>query len=635
MLTSERVIKEKSLRIVPILDNIPTPFSSHLYVEMIEDALKNLLPDGFLKNDLPLKKLPLLVKKEGEGIPSTLSFYSLSLYRENAFRFFFEMISRWLIPGARSNVIFVFSAQFTFPDLGPERYMLSEMMIRIEDQETLKLIDKSLPLLESEIKLGLESKNMAQKILEVKGFAQDEKSALLHEILVRRIRRHSNIVDQDIVSEMQHILLTCKEQFKAQRSLSLLSRIIFTQYLFRKELLKHIEHNSHKRHVLIKLIRLPVGDKERIGITAGINFLAEKEVFEERQFIAALHHHFPLLNVCPTSFLLIRRGRELLTTVYLEIEHHDGAKFTDEELKMLKQELPKDLRVYVEHLMHPIFMPRNEEEIMRNILTLSQQIKFARDIPQVFITFDQQKLGYLKFTVIFVRVLKPGMNPLQENFKGQAGPLTFIHDRTKIVGTIRNKHQKEATVFRVKIRKDTYLRLDQSIDLYKARQTVVNELSRVLGEFRDFNGGMISKQSELLIKVKEILHDEKVKFNHVLLENFFYNLMPVIMQTTLEPQALSSLFKMLLECMKKGIQSGKKYLQKVKSDGQFIYVLLMAHDHHVIEEFEKVLHRFRHPVTDLASADLSHGDTFACGYILRSSDEAKKTQFLNAIESVF
>ena len=90
------------------------------------------------------------------------------------------------------------------------------------------------------------------------------------------------------------------------------------------------------------------------------------------------------------------------------------------------------------------------------------------------------------------------------------------------------KHRKEASVHRVKVPKEQFLRRDHSIDLYKARQTVVSEISRVVGEIRDYNGGMISKQNELLCSVKRLLGDMK-NSDELLLENFFYSyLIPYI-----------------------------------------------------------------------------------------------------------
>ena len=66
--------------------------------------------------------------------------------------------------------------------------------------------------------------------------------------------------------------------------------------------------------------------------------------------------------------------------------------------------------------MHPIFMPRNEEEVMRNILSLSNQIRYIKDPQQVFITFDEQTNAHLFFTVILVRILKKGFITVPDIF---------------------------------------------------------------------------------------------------------------------------------------------------------------------------------------------------------------------------
>ncbi|MEG7679923.1 hypothetical protein U2083_14295, partial [Listeria monocytogenes] len=82
---------------------------------------------------------------------------------------------------------------------------------------------------------------------------------------------------------------------------------------------------------------------------------------------------------------------------------------------------------------------------------------------------------------------------------------------------MRKKYPKEATVFRAKVGKEQFLRRDHSINLYEARQAVVLELLRVVGDFRDFNGGIISKQNELVSTVKSLL-EGKFKYHDLLLE---------------------------------------------------------------------------------------------------------------------
>ena len=150
-------------------------------------------------------------------------------------------------------------------------------------------------------------------------------------------------------------------------------------------------------------------------------------------------------------------GNEGICSLYIEVEKNQG-EFSEQEISLLKRELPGDLKDRIEQTMHPIFMPRNDEEIMRNILALSQQVKFLRDIPQVVISFDEQTGEHLFFTVIIVRVLKLRDKPLQELFSSSEGQVQFIHERSKNVGLIRKKYIKEAQVFRLKLSKEKYLR---------------------------------------------------------------------------------------------------------------------------------------------------------------------------------
>lgn len=630
--------KQGTPTIVTFLDE-SSPLATHpFYCDIIRQNLKLMLPEDYFQGrniESKLRKhLPVVIKKSGTGLPQTISFYSLSHHRTNAFKFFFEMLSRYLIPGDVLNVILLYAVDFCMPEVGKGIYTLCEVMIRIDDEAKLELVERAFPILQTEIKLGLETKWIAEKVLEVKGLSNDQKTAMVQQAVAALMHRKPNVINHEIVTEMQHILLITKEEFKSKRSVRQLARLIAAQYLFRRALLTYNDEHPEKRKVLIKCSRIPHDDREVLGITIGMSFVTEKEIFEKRQLLLAFQHHFSHVKVIPDSILINRRGTELLTTLYLEIEKPHGERFESEEINLLKAELPKDLLSHVEHLMHPIFMPRNEEEIMRNILALSQQLKYARDIPQVFISFDQQSRGNLIFTIILARVVKENQPTIQEHFKAKPSFLKYIHDRTKRVGVIRKKYPKEVTVFRVKFGKEDFLRLDHSIDLFKARQAVVHELNRLVGDFRDFNGGMISKQKELLRKVKERLTEDRVKFNAILVENFFYNLTPVIMQTVLEPEAFMFLFKMLLETIKKGVPSGANILHKMKSDGHYVYVLFLAHDRAIVDDIDKTLSRFRQGPSELATADISQNDIIAIGYIFRSIDENKKLVFSQTIDTL-
>jgi hypothetical protein len=200
-----------------------------------------------------------------------------------------------------------------------------------------------------------------------------------------------------------------------------------------------------------------------------------------------------------------------------------------------------------------------------------------------------------------------------------------------MLGMLRKKHTKEATVFRVKVYNRSFLRQDHSIDLYKARQHVVNELTRVVGEFRDYNGGMISKQNELLCALRELLANKGLKYNELLLENFFYSLTPVIMRTVMEPEALKKLFIMLLQASDSGLFSDKMYNLQINRDDHFVYVMITTKDSSLKDELSRVLAKLPRQAAGLANSYVQVHDIPRIGYIYRCDDPHAQEMFTRTV----
>lgn len=636
-------------KITPAFETMASDENSILYNQAIVNMLEKILPTDifrFKERDKEFKAdqeahfqslLPLVRHTDRPGIPGDISFYILSKYRPNAFKFFFEMVSRWLVPGKRLNVLLIYAVDFSMQELGPDLYTLCEVMLRVESKEDWEEMQRNLPIIEMEVKLGVESAFYARRILEIKGLSADEKTALVQDYIANLVKKLPAYFDIDVVTEMQHVLVMCRDDFKNKRASRHLSRIIGLHYLFRRDLQKKIKETPSNRHLQLKIFKSQLLDgseqKSVLSIVVGLNFLEKTEVFEERHLIAAIQNYVPLATAVPDSFFSNKRGHESIGTLYLEIEKSDAKGFTKDELQALRRELPNDLKDRIEHLMHPVFMPRNEEEVVRNVLSLSAQIKYLRDIPQVTISFDEQTHGNLFFTVILVRVVKEGDRSVQELFKTAKSPYTYLHERTKEVGSLRKKYLKEATIFRVKLPKDDFIRRDGSIDLYKARQTVFQELTRVVGDVRDYNGGMISKQNELLGNVRSLLKDH-VKFNELLLENFFYSLTPVIMRTVLEPEALKTLFLMLLESLDGAAIFADGYSLSIKHDASFVYVMIKSGDRTLKEELGRLFTKMQLSNSELANAYVKVYDVPYMGYIYRCSDSHKQRNFCQIIQSL-
>lgn len=182
---------------------------------------------------------------------------------------------------------------------------------------------------------------------------------------------------------------------------------------------------------------------------------------------------------------------------------------------------------------HTLFMPRNEEEILRGMVQLSNEIRFVSDLPHLLILFDRQTPDELHFNIILLRILKSKMPPASELFTG----LPMNLEMTKNMGIMRNKYQKEAALYSAHLLKGPYFRPDRSIDVYKARQFLVAQIGEKLGPVRDFNGGMISRERRLLKAIEEIS-----TLPIPVVERYFYSLNPPIMRTQINPVVASLLF---------------------------------------------------------------------------------------------
>jgi hypothetical protein len=108
---------------------------------------------------------------------------------------------------------------------------------------------------------------------------------------------------------------------------------------------------------------------------------------------------------------------------------------------------------------------------------------------------------------------------------------------------------KEAAVFRTAISSQKFLRPDNSVDLYKAREYILNYVSKTIGEVRDYNGGMITKLNISLDALKAAMGKLAAQ-HHLLLEKFFHAITPIEMRNALETEPLKQLFLCLLHATK-------------------------------------------------------------------------------------
>ncbi len=667
----------------------PIQFDSFLF--FVEQIVRNIIPEDLLaalssqkypailreKIQVLNQLLPIVSWNEISQAPSTLSvsFLCPADFTSGVGRYLCDTLSRWLVPGKFLNICGVQSLNFKFIASPEQSYFIQQILLDVSDQKELMLVRNTIDNLTKEIRLNIIAVKHARQVIATKKLSLEQKKIIIQENIASILERPSKnfehnvfdqmhhflvhlsaeekitqikdqfapfmeqrpkIFDRDIFNEIKHSVLLFHNAFTALRDLRHVGRIISYQYLFRKSLQHAVMNTPQERRLSIKLMKTQLHDpssknerKTVLSVLGAINVLRENELFEERHVAEAIQRCLPNIKKVDHSFIMDRRSHDPIRTFYIEIEKEHGAPFSLMELKNLRSQLPIELKEGIENVIHPVFMPRNEEEIMRNIVLLSKQLKYIHDIPQVIITFNQQTEEELSFTVILLRLIKPATLSIPELFHRAGTELTIDCHEVKHVGTLRKKYLKEANVFLVKMEKKRFLRKDYTLDLFKARQALSADLHRILEGIRDFNGGILSKQQEVFQELRDSITDTN-SHHDFLLEDFFYSLSPPLRQTLLPPAILIKLFNMQQEALKTDYHEEVFFL-KAFADDQFLLLLAASPNECIKEELISTITALGIPTPDLSFTHVHANGINCMGYIYQERDHHQRTVFYDSI----
>ncbi|MDF2577042.1 MAG: hypothetical protein K0S74_526 [Chlamydiales bacterium] len=603
-------------------------------------VLKEQALTDYLQSKLPI--VSYFSHQDGDDM--VLSFYLLCTYKYNPYanKFFYDMIQRWLSPGEKLTVLAYFTTHFALPQINNELYSIAELVVLLKNTNEENLPKDNLAVLQAEIKLGAVSHYQANRILEIKGLSVDEKTALIQEHISKLICRYPEI-GHDIFTEMQHFLVMCNESFKKRREYRHMSRIIFVHYLFRKEIVNLSKQDEEQHHLRIKIVKTSLNSEsveERkfiLGIIVALNLSKDNELFEQHHLLKAIQHLIPNACLVEESFYINYNRLDRICSLYLEVEKEGQCDFSLNEIASLKKGLPAQIRLRIEKRLQPLFMPRNEEEIMRHIVALSNQLKFTRDMPQVVIVFNRQADGELIFTVILLRILKSESIRVEELLQPQSPVQKCALEQSRTVGFVRRSYPKEANVFHLYLDSSLFLREDLSVDLHKARQSIVQYLKNVFGDFRDYNGGMIAKEHEQFCRVQALV-EESVKFisyDEFLLENYFYALTPVVTRSVISPYSLYKGFTALLNTIKEleAINSFTgPYYCYLQNEADFVVAIIATADSSIKDSLiQKLLPYISQTNLQLVTSCVKVNNTFYLIYLYRSSNTEESQVFINNV----
>lgn len=658
-----------------------------LYVSSIENLLEKMLFKDYFAESLVspseegikqafsnlLKNLPITSICNLKPLSKVFSYAVLSdgEYTHGIGRFVADMLCKWLIPGKQLALSASRSLNFSFLDYPEKSFYVCEHLIVLSDEKEYQLIKNNIDNFSRQLRLNALSVHHARHILSVKKLSLEEQSALIQENisslldnekkdleksaydqmqnllfklsaeknlsqikdnLNRLMSKKPKTFDRDIYEAINHVRLSFNDYFTALREPRYISRLISYFYLFSKIIKQKTFNTTDTRHLSIKLLKTKLLDHPNqqniIGIIISLNILQETERFDFKHLIQAIKTCIPDIKYLKNSFISDKREEKVIS-YYIEIEKINNGPFTLEEIKNLKKKLPFQIKTRIENVINPIFMPRNEEEILRNIILLSKQIKYVNDIPQLIISYDKQTGKDISFTVILLRLIKGETPPIKEYFSYSQTFLKYTPEEEKIIGFLKKKYPKELNIFRLSLSKSPFYRRDYSLDLQKARQTVVTELAKIIGDFRDYNGGMIHKQSQALDRLKQELPNIS-KDREFLIENFFYSIKPGIRQSILDTNTLKTFFTLFLQVLEQNF-GNSNFILKTVSMPKYILVVIGANCPSCKERIEFAINNLQIQAFDLTSCFIQEEGMSALGYIYRINNPSKHTHFYHTI----
>ena len=576
---------------------------------------------AFLKDFEEL--LPFVYAELPDHAPGEIALYLISRNhkRHNLSQFFSEMIQRWLIPWGQAEIVSTKQMAFSFKDFQKRNFFVSEILCHVEDEGALLSIREKTPLFSQEVALGALSTHHARHILATQGLTQEQKTTQIHKTIIELSNSKMKTIAPDVFYEMHHFLLACDDEFKGIRDVRHMCRIICYNNWYRKLLRAEERQIEQKeREIRFKLmkthLKFAFGDKKVLGIVIAVNFISEYEQFEAKHILKASQRLISHIRIVPQSFFTYDSPSDSIHSFYLEIEKKDGKDFSLDELKILQTGLEHELSLSIEQLSHKLFMPHNEEEVLRNTLLLSNEIRTIKDPPQIIANFRGQSENTLTFHIILLRCLTEGHNPLIETlFQSSSDLLTFISGSRKIIGHIKNKHSKEANTFLLECPKAPFLRQDHSVDLLRAREFIISSVNKLLGEVRDYNGGLICQQNQLLNNLKELLTSREMK-QELHLENLFHSITPILMKSLLAPELIRSLFHLFIELYDINGEELLELRYKELRLEHSLCLMICSDDKAIFDELNKCIEDMHLSDLEFAATTFKVGAIYYQGYIL-------------------
>lgn len=621
--------------------------SSSLEVEAqalgIQKTLEKLFPENFFtelasasgeeEREKKLatfrKLLPFVSWEICDKTPGVLSVFLICKHVPGKIYTFMSQILRHsLVAGKKLDISHHQAVDFGLKDEEKESYVFCEVGLSIQFEKDLTKVRRNLPLAAAEIRQCVCDPHAARILLENFESFDHAKIEFTYDDL--HFLRRRNFFDASLFELMYEVLATSLPAFRSMRSSRHLSRLVATLYYLKMVINKNNPIDSSHRHVFARLfpvkLRFPFGERHVTAVAVSVSALDQYEFCTTTHLMNAVAALLPNVRLVKNSNIEIPLHNKAGTLHYFEVEYLDGSPINPSDRKQLAQLLPSEIKGHIEELIHPVFMPRNDEEIYRNVVKLAQKLDDEQSPPQIIINYEHQIQDNLVFNAVCLRAIPLDAPPLTHTLA--SFPHRFFFDQVKIIGNLNEELVKEANIFRIHVLKSKFMRKDGSIDIHKTTLALLTDLRRSLPNLVDFHDDLMHKQLQELGNLKKSISALE-KNNEPLLESLFYSMTPQSSERSFSLGALKGLFELLCEALTANM--GHQIVEGVWStiDNECSYIIVRGNGG-CKEEIDIFLSALDIPFRDLGSAQVCAQDMTFFGYIRRCSSESHQKTFVEA-----
>lgn len=335
---------------------------------------------------------------------------------------------------------------------------------------------------------------------------------ILRNFLNEKIIKFPKFCDVRLIEGLEKIHTNSSRNFFSQREFSQLSRLLFFQFFLQKRADSHSD--SHCDKLFFKLFLC----NENLCLIAFFLSGEKEQAISKNLLVRTLQTLVPgSCDVSNSFWKWFHPDRQYLC-FYIEMQKLRGSPFTTKEVLFLKSRFEESLRSQI--LTPSIFWPLNEEEIYKQLCILINELHSQSDLPQVTIQFRHQIENKLEFLVIIARPKNSSLID-QEMEKISPSATIFLHFSKKI----ESPFLIEAWCFSLFLHVHHFIE-NHTINLFRARTHVTQLLQKIIGNFRDYNGGMLEIQKDVFSDFSEDLV-EKIPYFSQFAYKAFHALQPV------------------------------------------------------------------------------------------------------------